>query len=185
MVFVLGKTLIIMLVVANRHLYTPMSCFLGHLSSLETFYRSSTLPQVMAHFMTGDSTISAHHFVSTVSCTFGMYRGFTTAKRTWTGMCCVLTNPLEAWDMEKAFGVSRGREVGAGGARWCHRETSFQHVGKAREIREVPRSSEKANIKPMFKKGKKEDWENDRLVSFPSVPGKVMGQVLLQPSPGT
>ncbi|KAK4806480.1 hypothetical protein QYF61_013973 [Mycteria americana] len=106
-------------------------------------------------------------------------------KRTWTGMCCVLTNPLEAWDMEKAFGVSRGREVCAGGARWCHRETSFQHVGKAREIREVPRSSEKANIKPMFKKGKKEDWENDRLVSFPSVPGKVMGQVLLQPSPGT
>ncbi|KAK4806448.1 hypothetical protein QYF61_013941 [Mycteria americana] len=61
MVFVLGKTLVIMLVVADQHLYTPMSCFLGHLSSLETFYRSTTLPQVMAHFVTGDSTISAHH----------------------------------------------------------------------------------------------------------------------------
>ncbi|KAK4806455.1 hypothetical protein QYF61_013948 [Mycteria americana] len=57
---------------------------------------------------------------------------------------------------------------------WCGQRQ------RAREIREVPRSSEKANIKPVFKKGKKEDFENDRLVSFPSVPGKVfLGAVQL------
>ncbi|KAK4806086.1 hypothetical protein QYF61_010295 [Mycteria americana] len=40
-------------------------------------------------------------------------------------------------------------------------------------------------MKPFFQKGKKEDWENYRLVTLSSLPGKVMGQIPLQPFPGT
>ena len=64
-----------------------------------------------------------------------------------------------------------------------HGETSLKHLRNPRKIKVVPRSSEKANIKPIFKKRKKEDWDYYRLVSFTSVPGKVTGQRFLQPSP--
>jgi len=40
------------------------------LSSLEIFYSSTTLPQMMARFVAGHSAISAYHIASTVSCTF-------------------------------------------------------------------------------------------------------------------
>ncbi|XP_067388322.1 olfactory receptor 6N1-like [Emydura macquarii macquarii] len=53
-----GNTLIVVLVVTDRHLHTPMYFFLGNLSSLETCYTSTILPRMVASLLTGDRTIS-------------------------------------------------------------------------------------------------------------------------------
>ncbi|XP_062457516.1 olfactory receptor 10A2-like [Rhea pennata] len=56
---VVGNILIIVLVVTDQHLHTPMYFFLGNLSCLETCYSSTILPWLLASFLTGDRTISA------------------------------------------------------------------------------------------------------------------------------
>ncbi|XP_067173347.1 olfactory receptor 6B1-like [Apteryx mantelli] len=60
LVIVSGNILIVVLVVADQHLHTPMYFFLANLSSLETCYSSTILPRLLASFLTGDRTISAH-----------------------------------------------------------------------------------------------------------------------------
>nr|XP_006115897.1 olfactory receptor 6B1-like [Pelodiscus sinensis] len=53
-----GNILIIILVVADQHLHTPMYFFLGNLSCVETCYSSILLPQMLTSLLTGDRTIS-------------------------------------------------------------------------------------------------------------------------------
>nr|XP_014435374.1 olfactory receptor 1E5-like [Pelodiscus sinensis] len=53
-----GNLLIVVLVVVDRHLHTPMYFFLGNLSCLETCYSSAILPRLLAGLLTGDRTIS-------------------------------------------------------------------------------------------------------------------------------
>ncbi|NXA26685.1 O1020 protein, partial [Ibidorhyncha struthersii] len=57
-VTMVGNILIIMLVVTDPHLHTPMYFFLVNLSSLETCYSSTILPRLLVSFLTGDRTIS-------------------------------------------------------------------------------------------------------------------------------
>ncbi|XP_006129620.2 olfactory receptor 11L1-like [Pelodiscus sinensis] len=57
-VTVAGNLLIVVLVVADRHLHTPMYFFLGNLSCMETCYSSTLLPEMLAVLLTGDQIIS-------------------------------------------------------------------------------------------------------------------------------
>ncbi|XP_044837896.1 olfactory receptor 6N1-like, partial [Mauremys mutica] len=52
------NTLIVVLVVTDQHLHTPMYFFLGNLSYLEICYTSTILPRLLASLLTGDKTIS-------------------------------------------------------------------------------------------------------------------------------
>ncbi|XP_009808547.1 olfactory receptor 5B21 [Gavia stellata] len=57
-VTMMGNILILVVVVANQHLHTPMYFFLSNLSCLETCYSSTILPKLLASFLTGDRSIS-------------------------------------------------------------------------------------------------------------------------------
>ncbi|XP_075767966.1 olfactory receptor 10A4-like [Pelodiscus sinensis] len=53
-----GNILILVLVVADQHLHTPMYFFLGNLSCLEICYSSTLLPRLLAGLLDRDWTIS-------------------------------------------------------------------------------------------------------------------------------
>ncbi|KAM7150036.1 olfactory receptor 5M5-like [Macrochelys suwanniensis] len=53
-----GNILIIMLVMFDQHLHTPMYFFLGNLACLEICYTSTILPRLLVSLLTGDRTIS-------------------------------------------------------------------------------------------------------------------------------
>nr|XP_006132736.1 olfactory receptor 11L1-like [Pelodiscus sinensis] len=55
---VAGNILIITLIVADRHLHTPMYFFLGNLSCLETCYTSTVLPSMLSGLLSEDTAIS-------------------------------------------------------------------------------------------------------------------------------
>ncbi|NWR55391.1 O1020 protein, partial [Bucorvus abyssinicus] len=55
---VTGNTFIIVLVVTDKHLHTPMYFFLGNLACLEICYSSDILPRMLLGYLGGDSSIS-------------------------------------------------------------------------------------------------------------------------------
>ncbi|XP_067386609.1 olfactory receptor 10A7-like [Emydura macquarii macquarii] len=59
-----GNVLIMVLVVTDQHLRTPMYFFLGNLSCLETCYTSTILPRLLASLLTGDRTISVSECIT-------------------------------------------------------------------------------------------------------------------------
>ncbi|XP_034646107.1 olfactory receptor 6N1-like [Trachemys scripta elegans] len=75
MATVAGNTLIVMLIVVNQHLHTPMYYFLSNLSCLETCYTSTILPRLLASLLTRDKTISVRgciiqlYFCGSLACT--------------------------------------------------------------------------------------------------------------------
>ncbi|XP_044840334.1 olfactory receptor 6N1-like [Mauremys mutica] len=75
MATVAGNTLIVVLIVADQHLHTPMYFFLGNLSCLETCYTSTILPRLLTSLLTGDKTISFSgcitqlYFFGSLACT--------------------------------------------------------------------------------------------------------------------
>ncbi|NWR33500.1 OR5BL protein, partial [Tachuris rubrigastra] len=57
-VTIAGNTCIVVLVVVNQHLHTPMYFFLGNLACLEICYSSSILPRMVLSYAGGDRSIS-------------------------------------------------------------------------------------------------------------------------------
>ncbi|XP_039353376.1 olfactory receptor 6N1-like [Mauremys reevesii] len=57
---VVGNSLIIVLVVTDQHLHTPMYFFLGNLSCLEICYTSTILSRMLASLLTGHKSISVN-----------------------------------------------------------------------------------------------------------------------------
>ncbi|XP_062992641.1 olfactory receptor 5AP2-like [Elgaria multicarinata webbii] len=60
MVTLAGNILIVMLVIADKHLHTPMYFFLGNFSCLETCYSSTILPKTLVNLLTGNRSIPFH-----------------------------------------------------------------------------------------------------------------------------
>ncbi|XP_077774405.1 olfactory receptor 10A6-like [Podarcis muralis] len=58
MVTMAGNLLIVVLVVTDRHLHTPMYFFLGNLSFLECCYSSTILPKMLSSILAGGEGIS-------------------------------------------------------------------------------------------------------------------------------
>nr|XP_006129625.1 olfactory receptor 1020-like [Pelodiscus sinensis] len=73
-VTMVGNILLMVLVVADRRLHTPMYFFLGNLSCLETCYSSALLPRLLASLLTGDRTISVPGCMMQFYC-FGLLTG--------------------------------------------------------------------------------------------------------------
>ncbi|XP_053120523.1 olfactory receptor 5B21-like [Hemicordylus capensis] len=57
MVTLVGNILIAVLIVADKHLHTPMYFFLGNFSCLETCYSSTILPKTLVSLLSGDRSI--------------------------------------------------------------------------------------------------------------------------------
>lgn len=58
-------------------------------------------------------------------------------------------------------------------------ETTLQSA-QSLQLGQVPKDWRKTNVTPIYKKGKKNNPENYRLINLISVPGKVMEQLLLE-----
>ncbi|NXE85154.1 O1020 protein, partial [Cochlearius cochlearius] len=59
-VTITGNIFIIVLMVANQHLHTPMYFFLGNLACLEICYSSNILPRMLLSYLGGDRRISVN-----------------------------------------------------------------------------------------------------------------------------
>ncbi|XP_066468841.1 olfactory receptor 13H1-like [Tiliqua scincoides] len=58
LITITGNGLIVLLTAVDSHLHTPMYFFLGNLSLLDICYTSSTIPQMLAHSLAENPTIS-------------------------------------------------------------------------------------------------------------------------------
>ncbi|XP_032628825.2 olfactory receptor 5F1-like [Chelonoidis abingdonii] len=58
LVALMGNVLILLLVSLDSRLHTPMYFFLGNLSMVDIGYTSSTMPKMLANYLSGDKSIS-------------------------------------------------------------------------------------------------------------------------------
>ncbi|XP_067416434.1 olfactory receptor 5AP2-like [Emydura macquarii macquarii] len=63
-----ANMLVVVLVVTDQHLHTPMYFFLGNLSCLATCYTSAILPRMLATLLTGDRTVSVNGCITQLYC---------------------------------------------------------------------------------------------------------------------
>ncbi|XP_053149147.1 olfactory receptor 13H1-like [Hemicordylus capensis] len=71
LIIIIGNSLIILLIVVDSHLHTPMYFFLGNLSLLDICYTSTTIPQMLTHSFAEKPTISsARCFAQMCICLF-------------------------------------------------------------------------------------------------------------------
>ncbi|XP_014932689.3 olfactory receptor 13C3-like [Acinonyx jubatus] len=72
LVILLGNSTLIILILLDSHLHTPMYFFLGNLSLLDICYTSSFTPSVLIHFLSKKKTISFTRCVVQMSVSYTM-----------------------------------------------------------------------------------------------------------------
>ncbi|XP_065270014.1 olfactory receptor 10J1-like [Emys orbicularis] len=114
-----GNLLIVVLVVVDQHLHTPMYFFLWNLSCFETCYTSTILPSMLASLLTGDRTISVGGFkqiinlyyndiyqvelVITIVATLLTLPPFTLTVTSYVCIICTILRILSTTGRRKAF----------------------------------------------------------------------------------
>ncbi|XP_060110851.1 olfactory receptor 2D3-like [Heteronotia binoei] len=92
---VMGNAVIIMLILSDPHLHTPMYFFLKHFAGLEICYVTTGMPQMLAHLQAGNGRISfgrcvAQVYVSTCLATVEFVLLGVMAYDRYLAICCPL-----------------------------------------------------------------------------------------------
>ncbi|XP_005311997.2 olfactory receptor 5V1-like [Chrysemys picta bellii] len=64
LITLLANMMIILVIMADRHLHTPMYFFLSHLSFVDICYSSAIVPKMLVHFLSEHKTISVNSCIA-------------------------------------------------------------------------------------------------------------------------